>query len=586
MTVSNEIDPITVEVIRSYFQSTANQMSATLVRAAFSPIIYEVRDFSVGVYNSNAELIAEGPGLPVFMGTLAFTIRTVIDHVGADTVCDGDVLLCNYPYWTGAHSQDAVLIRPVFVAGEIFGYIAVKAHWMDNGAKDIYCTDTIDVFQEGLQIKVAKLVRAGAVNQELVEILQTNSRLPEALSGDLSAQLAACDFGERRFSDLIARYGAAMVSAAITSILDHGERLARQAIAEIPDGEWIAESALDNDGIGTDPIGIRLRLIIAGNTITVDLDGSAPQTRGPMNCPIASTISVLRLAMKMIVAPHFDANEGFFRALEVRAPERSVVNPSYPAPVMLYGWTTMAVGEAVFDAFSQASPERSVARSGGDIGALLFSGIDSAGEYFAGGGDEGCGAGASDDDDGESAIIHFSLGGARNIPVEILEERFPIVTEFYRLRRDSGGAGRNRGGLGLDRQWLVLADTNLISTIEQTRNAPKGVAGGQASDRNALVLRPATSDEQVVGKLSGHLVRSGERFCVQTRGGAGWGAPFDRDAERVIADVRSGYVSIAAAERDYGVVCIANGANIQVDITATTARRAARGGARIGIVDR
>lgn len=183
MNLANQLDPITVKVIRSYFSSTANQMSTALMRASFSPIIYEVRDFSLGVYNADAELIAEGKGLPVFMGTLTFSICAVMDYVGKENVKDGDVLLCTYPYWTGAHSQDAVTIRPIFVDGKIFGYTAAKAHWMDLGAKDIYGTDTTDIWQEGLQLRGVKIVKEGVLDHELTEILRANTRLPDAVIG-------------------------------------------------------------------------------------------------------------------------------------------------------------------------------------------------------------------------------------------------------------------------------------------------------------------------------------------------------------------------------------------------------------------
>jgi N-methylhydantoinase B len=571
------VDPITVEVIRSYYKSTANQMSTTLVRGSFSPVLYEVRDFSLGLYNHAAELIAEGRGFPVFMGTLTFTIRAVMDYVGRDSVKDGDVILCTYPYWTGAHSQDAVTIRPIFIDGAIFGYAAAKAHWMDLGAKDIFATDTTDIWQEGLQLKGVRIVKSGALDPELVEILRVNSRLPDILIGDLTAQLAACDLGVRRVCALVEKHGSHVVARATAAMLDHSERLARQAIAAMPDGAWSAEVSLDNDGISQEPVPIRLRLVIDGDRIVVDLAGSAPQTHGPVNCPLASTISALRLTMKMVIAPHHDANEGFFRPLEVRAPEGTVVNPSAPSPVMCYGWCTNAIGEALFAAFCHAAPAKSVAHSGGDIAALLFSGHDpKTGAYFAGVGDEGCGAGAAADQDGESVLIHFCLGEGRNIPVEILEERFPILSESYALLADSAGPGRYRGGLGCERQWRFLSKVSLISTLERTGPAPIGVDGGFAAKGNVLILRPGTDREARVGKLSGHPIEGGERICIQTRGGAGWGTPLDRPLENVLADVLAGYVSMEAARRDYGVFIRNDDGDFHIDEARTAQARAAR----------
>jgi len=577
MNISNQLDPITVEVIRSYFRSTANQMSTALMRASFSPIIYEVMDFSLGVYNEDAELIAEGKGLPVFMGTLTFSIRAVMEYVGKENVSEGDVLLCTYPYWTGAHSQDAVTIRPIFVDGKIFGYTAAKAHWMDLGAKDIYGTDTTDIWQEGLQLKGVKIVKQGVLDRELTEILRANSRLPDAVIGDLTSQIAACELGAKRVLALVEKYGATIVAQASARILDHGEQIARQAIAAMPDGEWSAEVALDNDGISDDPVPIKLKVRIEGDQMVVDLDGTAPQTRGPMNCPYASSMSALRLAMKMVVAPNYDANEGFFRPLTVKIPEGTLLNPTVPAPVFLYGWATMAVGEALFAALAKGAPERSISRTGGDIGAVLWSGNDpETGAYFAGGGDEACGAGASIDQDGENALIHFALGECRNIPIEILEERYPIVTESYGLRANSGGAGRFRGGLGVYREWRVLGDVSLITVIEQTKDAPIGVDGGKAGMNNAILLYPDTVDERREGKLSGFMLRQGKHMRVLTAGGAGWGNPLDRDPASVRADVTAGYVTVEAADADYGVKLVERDGAFEVDTSATEQTRKAR----------
>ncbi|MEP7246829.1 MAG: hydantoinase B/oxoprolinase family protein, partial [Gammaproteobacteria bacterium] len=237
-------DPITVEVIRSFYQSTARQMRNILVRSSFNPVIYEMIDFSLGLYNREAELIAEGPGIPLFMGTLTFTIRHVVDYLGEENIEDGDVLLSTYPYWTGAHSQDAVIIQPIFVDGRIFGYAASKAHWIDLGAKDVYGMDTTDIWQEGLQLYGVKVVKRGKLDNEIVEIIRANTRLPDAVVGDLTGQIAASSLGTRRVIDLVQKYGKDVVTASITRMLDQGEAIARQAIAEIGDGEWFGEAAL------------------------------------------------------------------------------------------------------------------------------------------------------------------------------------------------------------------------------------------------------------------------------------------------------------------------------------------------------
>lgn len=552
-------------------------MRSTLVRAAFNPVIYEMIDFSVGIYTRDAELIAEGPGIPFFMGTLTFAIRSVVKHLGIDNIHDGDVLLSTYPYWTGSHPQDAVIIRPIFVEGRVFGYTAVKAHWMDLGAKDIYGTDTTDVWQEGLQLHAVKVVKRGKLDDEIVGIIRANSRMPTEVIGDLTAEISACGHGARRILELVQKYGAETVEQATASILNHGERIARDAITAMPDGEWIAESKLDNNGITRDQVPFRATVRIVGDEITVDTSGSAPQQPGPVNCPFPSTASAIRLVLKMIMAPNYDANEGFFRPVKIVSPEGSVFNPRPPAPIFLSGWSGEIMAESLFEVMAKIAPERSVARSGGDLGGMMFSGTDPVdGSFFAGGEDECCGQGAARDQDGENALILFALGESRNVPVEIFEERWPILTEKYELRPDSGGAGKWRGGLGVIKQWKALTDLKLIGTIEQTKSPAWGVEGGLSGETNKMTISVGLPHERPMGKVSGWVLPAGERLLFEMGGGGGWGDPLDRDPSRVLNDVVGGYVSTASAERDYGVVIRINDDAYEVDEKATRGLREKR----------
>ena len=571
------LDPITVEVIRSYFQSTARQMRSTLVRASFNPVIYEMIDFSVGIYSRNAELIAEGPGIPFFMGTLTFTIRSVMKHLGVDNVHEGDVLLSTYSYWTGSHPQDAVIIRPIFVDGRIFGYTAVKAHWMDLGAKDIYGTDTTDIWQEGLQLHTVKVVKRGKLDDEIVGIIRANSRMPTEVIGDLTAEISACGHGVRRILELVQKYGAETVDRATASILDHGERIAREAIKAMPDGTWSAESALDNNGLTEDQVPFKATVRIAGDEITVDTTGSAPQQAGPVNSPFPSTVSAIRLVLKMIIAPNYDANEGFFRPVNVVSPEGSVFNPKPPAPIFLSGWTAQIMAESLFHVMAKIAPDKAVARSGGDLGGVMFSGIDPVdGNFFAGGEDEACGQGAARDQDGENALILFVLGESSNVPVEIFEERWPLLTEKYELRPDSGGSGKWRGGVGVVKQWKALTDLKLIGTIEQTKAPAWGVDGGGSGKTNKMTISVGLPHERPMGKASGWVLPAGERLLFEMGGGGGWGDPLDRDPDRVLNDVIGGYVSVESAEREYGVVIRQSDNSYSVNVQATRGLRERR----------
>lgn len=576
MSQQERVDPVTIEVVRNYMQSAARQMRNVLVRASCNPVIYEIVDFSQALYNARAELLAEGAGLPHFMGTLRFAIQNVMRYIGVANAQDGDVYLCTYPYWTGSHSQDATVVRPIFVAGRIFGYAASKAHWMDIGAKDIYGTDTVDIWQEGLQLFGARVRNAGVVNHEVLEIVRANSRLPDSVLGDLNAQIAACEMGARRVAELVAKYGAATVEAAFDAILDHGERLARQAIREAPDGEWSASGALDNNGLNDEPVPIRVTVRIKADELTVDTTGSAPQQAGPTNSPFPATVAFSRLAVKRLMLPGDDANEGCFRPLNVVAPSGTIFNANHPAPVFQYGQHAAVMGELLMVALAQAMPQRVVARSGASECAFLFSGHEPQhGEYFAGADIDGVGQGASCEGDGENALIVYFGGDARNLPIEVLESKYPIRTLKYELRQDSGGAGRYRGGLGVVKVWKPLVDLKCITVVEQTKTAAPGLFGGVQAQPNVMILNAHTGKESRRGKQSDAIMLANGEWHLHSGGGGGWGSPHEREVLAVLDDVVNGYVSQASAERDYGVVFRAVGKRLEVDEAATQARRTA-----------
>lgn len=568
---SKELDPITVEVIRNYLISAANQMRSVLIRASFNPVIYEMIDFSLGLYTKKAELIAEGPALPLFIGTLGFAIKNVVNYVGEENLHDGDAILTTYPYWTGAHALDATVVMPVFVDGELFGYAAAKAHWADLGASDVYTVDSTDIWQEGLQLYGVKIRKQGALDKELMEVLRANSRVPDGIIGDLTGEIAACDAGAKKLVELVRKYGKDTVTGAIERILDHGEQITRKAIAEMPDGEWTVETWMDSNGVTDDPVRLKLKVTIAGDEITMDTSESDPLQVGPVNCPYPTTVTIARLILKMLTTPLYPANEGCFRTLRVVAPEGSLFNPKPPAPCFLYGWSGFILGEAAFKALADAVPERVVARSGGDLLGNMFSGINPEdGTFYATGSDECVGQGASIDRDGESALVLYCVGESRNVPVEVLEERYPVLIEKYELRQDSGGPGKFRGGLGVEKLWRAEADLSLCWIVEQTKFPAWGLFGGKSGLPNAGLINLGTSKEKLVGKVSSYPILKGEGWSCRGGGGGGWGDPFERDVNAVLNDVRQGYVSLQGARRDYGVVIEKMGEEYNLDAEATT----------------
>lgn len=574
MTDHANLDPVTIAVIRTYLLSASQQMRNVLVRASFNPVIYEMIDFSIGLYNDKAELLAESKAIPHFQGTLRFAIRNVVDYVGEHNIVPGDVFFSTYPYWTGSHSQDAVVICPIFIDGAIFGYAGCKAHWMDIGANDIYGTSTTDIWQEGLQVFGARVRVAGRPNDDVIEIIRANSRLPHGAIGDLNAQIAACELGGRRLCELVAKYGAATVKACCNAILDHGEQVTRQAIRDMPDGEWTACGALDDNGITRDPVPITVTVRVKGDCLSIDTTGSADQQAGPMNAPFPATISFARLAVKRLLTPLSPANEGYFRPLEVIAPKGSIFNPNPPAPVFLYGYAPYVMGELVMEALAQALPRQAIARSGGNECALLFSGVSERdGGYFAGADIDGCGQGAGIDGDGESAVVAYYGGDSRNIPIEVTESKFPIRTLRYELRADSCGAGKQRGGLGVTKVWKALSDLSFITVVEQTKSPPKGLFGGENGAPDALVFNAGSERQSTTGKQSSAILPAGAELHLHTGGGGGWGRPAERDPAAVLDDVREGYISVDSARDRYGVVIARKGHDLVLDAAATAQRR-------------
>jgi len=561
-----ELDPITIEVIRNNLNSTAAQMKSTLSRASFNVAVYEMLDFSVGIFNRQGELLAEGTGMPIFTGTLSFAIKNIVNYIGEKELEPGDVILSTFPYWTGGHAMDAAIIMPIFIDEELFAYAAAKAHWMDIGATAVFALSTTDIWQEGLQLYGVKIRKKGLVDNELIEIIRANSRLPDDVIGDLMAQMACCDVAEKNIVQLVGKYGQGTVQRATKMILDHGENLARMIIREIPDGQWFAEGTIDDNGVEDSLVKVQLTVTVQGDEMVMDTTGSAPQQRGPINCPLPSTASIGRMMFKMLTTPDYPNNEGFFRPLKVTAPEGSIFNPQPPAPVMVYGTSSSVLAELVNKALAEVLPEKVVAGSGCELSASLIHGINPKdGSFFAGGTVDGVGQGASIDSDGESALIFYTNGDCQNVPVEILEERFPLLIEKYGLRQDSGGPGRFRGGLGIERSWKARDDLSLISIMQHQQSPPWGLYGGENGLPNIGVVNPGTPKEQQYGKIDSEKILAGESWHVLAGGGGGWGNPHDRALEDVLRDVVQGYVSLTGALESYGVVIEKSGDKYVLD---------------------
>jgi N-methylhydantoinase B len=545
-------DPVTTEIIRHGLDAAADLMKVTLRRAAFSPIIYEVSDFACALYDRDVRLLAQARALPMFLGTLSFCIESAVARIGGvDQLEPGDVIFSTYGYDIGSHQQDATIVLPSFFEGELVGYAAIKAHHMDIGAKATYCTDTTDIFQEGAIFPGVKLYRAGVLNEEMYRTILANSRMPQALAGDLGAQVAAAKAGLSGLTRIIERYGLETFRDSVERMLDHGEALVRDVFAALPDGRYVAQGSLDNDGISDEPVPFEVALEIDGSDIVVDFTAAPQQTQGPINCPLATTVSAARIAIMVLAGGGESANDGFFRAVEVRTTPGTLFDPLPPAPIYMYYWPAMVAVDVIHRALADAMPDRVPAGSGGDLCALNWWGTDDDGAFWADGQDHLIGQGAAADGDGRAPLMHITGSGIRNMPIEVFESRRPVVAERCEYAVDSGGAGTHRGGLGIDVHYRVLRDVHVTAPVERTTTPPWGLHGGGPARPNGLRVRYPDGTAREYRKVTGLSLPAGSVLEVITGGGGGFGPPAERDPAAVHADVGEGYVSEDAARRDY-----------------------------------
>lgn len=544
-------DPILTEVIRHGLDGAADAMRVALRRMAFSPIIYEICDFAAGLYDPRMRLLAQARALPAFLGTLSFTIESSIARIGVDNLEDGDVIFSTDGYEIGSHQQDATVIVPGFWRGELVGYAGVKAHHLDIGAKDPYCTDTVDIFQEGTIFPSVRLFRGGVLQDDLYRTVLANSRLPVALEGDLRAQIAAARLGLDGLYRLLDRYGRAVLNNCVERMFDHGEATVRQFFADIPDGTYVGRTVMDNNGVSDDLVSVDVAIEVRDSDLTVDLTGSPPLQEGPINCPYATTASAVRVAIMSLAGGAESANEGFFRPIVIKTTPGTMVHATSPAPIFMFGWAAMAVIDAIYDALAQAIPERVPACSGGDVCGIVLWGKNDDGSYWGDGGDHSVGMGASASGDQRGPLMHISVSGVMTPSIEVLESRRPLLAERFEFAVDSGGAGRYRGGVGVDFHYRALSDFQITIPWDRTITPPAGLAGGGAARPNRFVLRYPDGRELEAGKATALRVPPGAVMVLETGGGGGWGDPAQRDPDAVKRDLRDGIVSESAARRDY-----------------------------------
>lgn len=558
-TTTTDIDPATIEVVRNYLSAAGEEMHNTLVRTAYNTIIYEILDFGITLYDRDLNLIADSPGLSLFLGANDFGIRNGVERIGEENLERGDIVFLNYPYWSSGHVFDVLLFAPYFRNDEIIGYGAVRAHWLDLGAKDnAYILDSTDVHQEGLIMPGVKIYKQGEPDEELHDILRYNSRLPKKVIGDLNAQVASLRVGERRMTELYEKYGQETVESSIEEILDHGERTVREKLRELPDGTWYAEDFVDDDGITDELVKIGVEVTVDGDEFTVDFSPSDGAQEGPVNVPYGVTQTTAKLVLKILTTPEEPPNGGHYRASNVVAPEGSLFHAEYPAPTFTL-WPSIHAIDVILKALARGIPERVASSSGADLISLMIYGEHpESGQRFVEATDEGVGWGAFTGHDGEHGLMHISESRVKNIPTEVFEHKVPMIVEGYAMRQDSGGPGEYRGGLGAKREYRFTAPVGALTVCKNTKTERWGIDEGEAGAKHDLVWYPESEKELHEGTHRDEF-EAGEKILIKAGGGGGYGDPYDRDPAAVRRDVKNGYVSREAAREAYGVAITENG---------------------------
>jgi len=539
------LNPITTEVIRNAFLSIARQMNNNLARSAYTPIIYEMKDCSVGIFDAEARLLGQSPGLPMFLGNLETGIVATTEALGGpDGYRPGDVFMINDPYVVGSHTNDVVVFSPVFHGGRLFGFGATKAHWLDIGAKDAgRPVDTTEIFQEGYRLGPTHLYREGEPVTETIDFLMRNSRLPRSVWGDMHAQITACRTGERRLVALCDRFGAATVAAAAEAIFRQTERLDREAVAAIADGVYRADGSMDSDGPGGEPVRVSVSVTVAGEEMTVDLSGSNGPTLHSVNAPFPGTVAGVRLAYKCLINPAVPVTAGTFRNLTVVAPENTVFNAREPHATLHYYPPLGLMIDLVLKALAPALPGAVVAGQPADPMNVTIVGRRADGSRWVTGDATAVGWGAHAGGDGCNGLINYGAGDLKNYPVEVIESRYPLRVHRYGLREGSGGAGRHRGGLGIVREYELLEDGIEVSLwLERSKLPAWGLFGGGdgAPTRGEIEVG---GEVEPVTKVNARRLPRGARVRVMTGGGGGYGPPSERPPAEVEDDRADGYIA-------------------------------------------
>ena len=561
-TATLTVDPVTLAVLQSGLQQVCNEMDLAFVRAAFSPVIAEALDRSDGIYHrDNGELIAQGElGLPVFVGTMQFSVQAVIERIRQYNikVNPGDVFIVNDPYLGGTHLMDVKFVKPFFYKEKLWCWLANTGHWPDTGGMvpGGFSANATEVEQEGLRLPPVKLYKKGEIDDEILSIILSNIRVADQRIGDIKAQAAALTTGEKRLGAVLDRYGADVVDAAIAELKSRAAAQMRAKIATITDGVYEGEAFVDSDGVVNEPLRIAMKVTKLGDGLHFDMSGSSPPCRGPMNSVIATTRSSIYLAVKHVF-PEVPINAGTFAPLDIKDPDGTFLYARYPRPVSgCAAEVSQRIAEAVFSALAKALPEQLFAAPAGTSGNLSVGGLDpKSGRPYVMYVISGGGYGGNAHGDGISNGCS-TIGISKTTPVEIMEQRYPVLFEEFSLHENSGGAGEHRGGFGVNYKIRIRRGEATASMVmDHGRTGPQGAQGGSDGGLNTVrIMRdgvpyvpPHLSKDQAIALTEGDVIE------VSTPGGGGYGEPGLRSKESIERDIGRGYYTREEAEKMYGV---------------------------------
>ena len=550
--MNTSVDPITFAVIKSGLDTIVDDMAYAVMRTARSPIVRDVLDYSVTICDRKGRILSQAKTVALHLGAVPDAMDVVLDRFRGD-LFPGDVIVLNDPYAGGMHLPDIFMFKPIFSAEQLLGFSVVIAHHCDVGGRvpGSNASDSTEIFQEGIRIAPMKLYDRGVPNKTLLTILEKNVRLPEMVLGDLDAQYATCNIGERELTRLHDRYGA-MLDVYFDRLIDYGEELTRKAIAAWPDGEYSFTDYIDGDGFSPDAIPIVCKVTVKGDHLYVDFAGSSPQVKGAINSTLSFVKSSTYLTVRCALEHDVPNNAGVYRCITVTAPEGSILNPRMPAPVAARALTGYRVVDTVMGALAQIAPEKLMAAGEGGNTVVSMGGyhgeprrpfvlVDMINGAWGGRADK----------DGIEGVTNPSQNMS-NLPIETIEARYPILMEEYALREDSCGAGRFRGGLGLVREYRLLADTAVLQLrADRHEHPPYGLFGGGPAASSRNLIRQNGEWRVLPAKVTLEITKDTVLRHEQA-GGGGFGDPRLRNPDAIRADLWNGKISLDHARKSYG----------------------------------